>query len=162
MQIAAVSSAVLGIYCFFLPHTPPPARGQKTSISDALGLGSLKMLADKNFAVFSAASLVICLPLWAYYAYAGTLVNDVGFESAAFTMAWGQVSEILFMLVIPFLFARLGVKWMLAVGMACWVARYALFAVGAPESVRWMIFLGILLHGICYDFLFRHRPDLHR
>ena len=154
MQIAAGASALLGVYSFFLPHTPPPARGQKTTLSDALGLGALKMLADKNFAVFAAASLVICLPLQAYYAFAATFVTDAGFESAAGTMLWGQVSEIVFMLVIPLLFARLGVKWMLAVGMACWVARYALFAVGAPDGVRWMIFLGILLHGICYDFFF--------
>ena len=154
MQIAAGASALLGVYSFFLPHTPPPARGQKTSFSDALGLGALKMLADKNFAVFAAASLVICLPLQAYYAFAATFVTDAGFESAAGTMLWGQVSEIVFMLVIPLLFVRLGVKWMLAVGMACWVARYALFAVGAPDGVRWMIFLGILLHGICYDFFF--------
>ncbi len=154
MQIAAGASVLLGVYSFFLPHTPPPARGQKTSISDALGLGALKLLADKNFAIFAAASLIICLPLQAYYAFAATFITDVGFQSAAGTMLWGQVSEIVFMLVIPFLFARLGVKWMLAVGMACWVARYALFAVGAPDGVRWMVFLGILLHGICYDFFF--------
>jgi MFS family permease len=64
------------------------------------------------------------------------------------------MSEIFFMLVMPFFFARLGVKWMLGVGMLAWVVRYALFAFGAPDEVRWMIIVGIVLHGICYDFFF--------
>jgi nucleoside transporter len=153
-QIAAGASFALGVFSFFLPHTPPLGKGQKMTVSQALGLEAVGMLKDRSFMAFALASLLICVPLQAYYAYAGTFVTDVGFESAAGVMFWGQISEIFFMLIIPFLFMRLGVKWMLAIGMACWVLRYALFAVGAPDSVKWMIFGGILLHGICYDFFF--------
>ena len=154
MQIAAVASFALGVFSFFLPHTPAPAKGQKASVSQALGLESLSMLKDLNFLVFAIASLLICIPLQAYYAYAATFITDAKFGSAAGTMFWGQVSEIIFMLVIPLLFRRLGVKWMLAVGMACWVLRYALFAIAAPDAVKWMIVAGIVVHGICYDFFF--------
>ena len=70
----------------------------------------------------------------------------------ASTMALGQMSEIVFMIVMPFFFRKLGVKWMLAIGMLAWVARYGLFSIGAPDEVRWMIIIGIVLHGICYDF----------
>jgi len=154
MQIAAGASFVLGIFSFFLPHTPPLGKGQKMSISQALGLESIGMLKDRSFLIFALASLLLCIPLQAYYAYAATYITDAGFASAAGTMFWGQISEIFFMLIIPLLFARLGVKWMLAVAMACWVLRYALFAIAAPDAVRWMIFGGILLHGICYDFFF--------
>lgn len=154
LQIAAGSSFVLGIFSFFLPKTPPVVGDKKPTLAQSLGLESLGMLKDMNFLVFALASLLICIPLQAYYAYAATFITDAGFASAAGTMFWGQISEIFFMLVIPLLFARLGVKWMLAIGMACWVLRYALFAMAAPESVKWMIFGGILLHGICYDFFF--------
>jgi nucleoside transporter len=154
MQIAAGASFALGVFSFFLPHTPAPAKGQKASISQALGLESLGMLKDFNFLIFAAASLLLCIPLQAYYAYTATFITDAGFASAAGTMFWGQISEIFFMLVIPLLFTRLGVKWMLAIGMACWVLRYALFAVAAPDAVKWMILGGIVLHGICYDFFF--------
>jgi nucleoside transporter len=154
LQIAAGASILLGVYSFFLPHTPPVGKGQPLSVSQMLGLESAGMLKDFNFLIFAIASMLICVPLQAYYAYAATFITDAGFGSAAGTMFWGQVSEIFFMLVIPLLFSRLGVKWMLAIGMACWVLRYALFAMGAPEGVKWMIFSGILLHGICYDFFF--------
>lgn len=154
LQIAAGASFALGIYSFLLPHTPPVGKGQPMSLSQALGLESLGMLKDFNFLIFAVASMLICIPLQAYYAYAATFITDAGFGSAAGTMFWGQISEIFFMLIIPLLFSRLGVKWMLAIGMACWVLRYALFALGAPEGVKWMIFSGILLHGICYDFFF--------
>jgi nucleoside transporter len=154
LKIAAGASLVLGLYSFFLPHTPPLKEQQPMRLSQALGLEALGMLRDRNFLIFAIASLLICVPLQAYYAYAATFVTDVGFASAAGVMFWGQVSEIFFMLIIPLLFRRLGVKWMLAIGMACWVLRYVLFATGAPDSVRLMILLGILLHGICYDFFF--------
>ena len=154
MQIAGGTGIAMGIFSFFLPATPPPAKGQKASIGQALGLDAVGMLKDFNFLIFAIASLLICIPLQAYYAYAATFITDAGFESAAGTMFWGQISEIFFMLIIPLLFSRLGVKWMLAIGMACWVLRYALFAMAAPAAVNWMIFGGIVLHGICYDFFF--------
>lgn len=154
MQIAAAAGIALGIFSFFLPNTPPPAKGQKATVMQALGLESLGMLKDFNFLIFAVASLLICIPLQAYYAYTATFITDAGFASAAGTMFWGQISEIFFMLIIPLLFSRLGVKWMLAIGMACWALRYAMFAIAAPDAVQWMIFGSILLHGICYDFFF--------
>jgi nucleoside transporter len=153
-KVAAGASLALGIFSYLLPHTPPPLKGKKVSAGQALGLGALGMLKEKSFLVFALASMLICIPLQAYYAYAATYITDAGFESAGGTMIWGQISEIVFMLVIPLLFRRLGVKWMLVIGMACWALRYGLFAMAAPDSVKWMIFGGILLHGICYDFFF--------
>jgi len=153
-QIAAGASVALGLFSFTLPHTEPPLKGKKVSAGEALGLGALSMFKDGKFLVFAIASLLICIPLQAYYAYTATFMADAGFETPTGTLIWGQISEIAFMLIIPLLFRRLGVKWMLSIGMACWVLRYSLFALGAPESVKWMIMGGILLHGICYDFFF--------
>ncbi len=153
-QVAAGASLTLGLFSMMLPHTEPPLKGKKISAGEALGFGALGMLRDWKFLVFAVASMLICMPLQAYYAYTANFMAEAGFESPTGTMTWGQISEIVFMLIIPFLFRRLGVKWMLTIGMACWVLRYGLFAMGAPESVKWMILFGVLLHGICYDFFF--------
>jgi MFS family permease len=123
-------------------------------VSDLLGFGALGMMKERSFAVFILASLLICIPLAGYYAIAAIFINEAGFHSAGGVMIWGQVSEILFMLLIPVLFARLGVKWMLSIGMLAWSVRYVLFATAAPDGIAWMILIGILLHGICYDFFF--------
>lgn len=152
--VASAASVVLGIYAFTLPHTPPPAAGTKPTLGQLIGVDAIKMMRDKNFAVFMICSLLICIPLAAYYAKAATYIGDSGFTNIAGTMSFGQMSEVFFMLVMPLFFARLGVKWMLAAGMLAWVVRYGLFALGAPESVSWMIIVGIALHGICYDFFF--------
>lgn len=152
--IAGGSAVLLGLYSFTLPHTPPPARGRATSVRDILGLDSLALMGQPSFAVFILSSFLICIPLAAYYAFAPVFVDASGFEDPAYNMSFGQMSEIFFMLVMPFCFKRLGVKWMLLIGMFAWVARYGLFAAGAPDSIAWMIMGGILLHGICYDFFF--------
>jgi hypothetical protein len=123
-------------------------------VASILGLDSLKLLANPSFAVFIVSSFLICIPLAAYYAYAPVFVKDAGFANPAFTMSFGQWSEVGFMLVMPFFFTTLGVKWMLLVGMLAWVLRYGLFAAAAPTSVSWMILAGVILHGICYDFFF--------
>lgn len=163
------SAALLGLMSFALPHTPPAATGP-VSARQVLGLDALVLLRDKSYLVFLVASTLICIPLAFYYQIASRVVEMADFSSfgiiqtiqqairagdvIAATMSLGQVSEIFFMLVMPLFFARLGVKWMLAVGMLAWVLRYALFAVGASEQERWMILVGVLLHGICYDFFF--------
>jgi nucleoside transporter len=152
--VAAASSAALGIYAFTLPHTPPPARGTKPSFGQLLGLDAVKMMRETSFAAFIVSSMLICIPLAAYYAKAQTFVGATGFEKPAFIMTFGQMSEVFFMLVMPLFFARLGVKWMLAVGMLAWVVRYGLFSGAAEDHVRWMILAGVILHGICYDFFF--------
>ena len=153
-QVAGGAAIALGLYSLALPHTPPPMKGEKATIGKMLGLDALVMLKNPGFFVFILCSFLICIPLAGYYAYAQNFVNAAGFTSPAGVMTAGQVSEIFFMLLIPFFFRRLGVKWMLGIGMACWALRYALFAMAAPEGVKWMIFGGIVLHGVCYDFLF--------
>lgn len=145
----------MGVYSFFLPHTPPPAKGQAFSVRDALGLDAMVLLKNRSFAVFVLCSFLICIPLAAYYALAPQFVGETGFEeNTTQTMSYGQMSEILFMVVMPAFFARLGVKWMLLIGMGAWVLRYGLFAGAADEQVKWMVLGGIVLHGICYDFFF--------
>jgi len=167
--LVAVAALVLGLFSFFLPNTPPGAQG-KVSLRELFGLDALVLLKNRSYLVFMLCSMLVCIPLAFYYQITSRMVEMCDFGEFGFlqalkdmlkmgdvigaTMSLGQVSEILFMLVMPFCFKRLGVKWMLAVGMLAWVARYALFAIGAPEQVRWMVLSGILLHGICYDFFF--------
>jgi nucleoside transporter len=152
--LAAACSVLLGVYCFTLPHTPPPAKGKPFSVRTLFMLDAFQMMKDFPFAVFMICSGLICIPLAYYYGLTSNLLGQVGFEAPASTMTLGQMSEIVFMLLIPFFFRRLGVKWMILVGMAAWVARYLLFAFGAPQQAVWMILFSILLHGVCYDFFF--------
>ncbi len=154
LYTAAVTSLVLGLYSFSLPHTPPPAAGEKVSPRSILGLDALKALGSRPFYVFLGASLLISIPLAAYYNFTQLFLEATGFQNIAGTQTLGQMSEVIFMLLMPVLFVRLGVKWMLVAGMGAWVLRYVLFALAAPSEVFWMIILGILLHGICYDFFF--------
>jgi nucleoside transporter len=151
---AATASIVLGLFSFTLPHTPPSARGQAVSVRSILGLDALTQLGSRAFYVFLAASFLLCIPLAAYYNFTQTFLANAGVKSIAATQTLGQMSEVVFMLLMPWFFVRLGVKKMLLVGMAAWVLRYVLFAMAAPSAVFWLIVLGILLHGICYDFFF--------
>ncbi len=151
--LAGGAAVLMGLFSFVLPHTPPPAKGKKASIGDILGVKALELFKNPSFVVFAIASFLICIPLAAYYNYAGRMVNDLQKPVAA-TMSVGQGAEVVFMLLMPLFFARLGVKWMLAVGMLAWVTRYALFAIGAPDAIFPLVVLGIALHGICYDFFF--------
>ncbi|MCF6314343.1 MAG: MFS transporter [Verrucomicrobiales bacterium] len=153
-RLAAISSIILGVYSFFLPHTPAPAKGQKIDIKTLLMIDAWKLLAKPAFAVFIICSGLICIPLAYYYGLTSDYLTNAGFEQAASSMTLGQMSEIFFMLLIPFFFRKLGVKWMILIGMLAWVVRYLLFAFGAPDQVAWMLFAGIALHGICYDFFF--------
>jgi nucleoside transporter len=155
--LAGGAGVLLGVYSLTLPHTPPPAKGRAVSVREIAGLDSLALLAKPSYLVFIVCSFLLCIPLAGYYAYArnfveasGAVVND----SAVFTMSFGQMSEIFFMVIMPLCFARLGVKWMLAVGMLAWVVRYALFGLAWDDRVVWMVLGGVILHGICYDFFF--------
>jgi nucleoside transporter len=153
-KIGAAASIVLGIYSFFLPQTPPKSKGKVISISTILGLDALALLKNRSFALFIFCSLLISIPLAFYYSFTNPFLNEIGMENAAGKMALGQVSELLFMLLMPLLFARLGVKKMLLIGMLAWVIRYFLFAYGDNEGLVSMLYLGIILHGVCYDFFF--------
>jgi len=153
--VAGVAGIVLGLYSFSLPHTPPPAASKtKASFREISGISALSQLSSKSFIVFIVSSLFVCIPLAAYYNFAPIFANDAGLADPATKMSFGQMSEVLFMLAMPFFFRRLGVKWMLIVGMGAWVLRYVLFALAAPSGVVWMILFGVILHGICYDFFF--------
>lgn len=154
MRFAAVGSIVLGLFSFLLPHTPPQATRRRVTWNEVLGLDALKLLRDSSFAVFVVGSFLICIPLQFYYTFTNPFLNELNVTNAAGKMTLGQMSEIVFMLVMPWFFRRLGVKTMLLVGMAAWAARYALFASGDNGSLVWMLYAGILLHGICYDFFF--------
>ncbi len=153
--VAGISGLLMGVFSFSLPHTPPPAADKgKITVREVLGLDALAQLNSRPFNVFILSSFLICIPLATYYNFAPIFANDVAISNVAFKMSFGQMSEVLFMLLMPFFFRRLGVKWMLLVGMAAWVLRYTLFAFAATEGVAWMIMFGIILHGICYDFFF--------
>ena len=154
LYTTGIASILLGLYSFTLPHTPPKAAGQKVSIRSIIGIDAFQQLKSKAFYVFLGSSFLICIPLAAYYNFAPIYVNDTGFQNPAATMSLGQMSEVVFMLLMPFFFVRLGVKKMLLVGMGAWVLRYVLFALAAPSSIFYMIVIGILFHGICYDFFF--------
>ncbi|MBX7258410.1 MAG: nucleoside permease [Candidatus Hydrogenedentes bacterium] len=151
---AAVASLILGIYCFTLPNTPPKSHGKKVTVSDILGLDALRLLKDWSFSVFIVCSLLICIPLAFYYNYTNMFLNAHEVANAAAKQSMGQMSEVFFMLVMPFFFARLGVKKMLLVGMIAWAVRYFFFAYGNSGSLIMLWYIGILLHGICYDFFF--------
>ncbi|HUF50231.1 MAG TPA: MFS transporter [Longimicrobiales bacterium] len=154
LYTTAVVSLLLGVYAFTLPHTPPRAAGERVSLRSISGIDALTTLGSRPFYVFLVASFLICIPLAAYYNFTQIFLVAAGVQNVAATQTLGQMSEVVFMLLMPFFFARLGVKWMLVVGMAAWVLRYVLFAAAAPDAVFWLIATGILLHGICYDFFF--------
>ena len=152
--LGAISSLVLGVYCFALPNTPPPMAGQPVNFRTLFMVDAFKLLTDLNFLVFAICSALVCIPLAYYYGSTSQFLGQTGFESAGATMTLGQMSEIIFMILIPFFFRRLGVKVMILIGMAAWFVRYVLFSYGAPDQVTWMLLAAVILHGICYDFFF--------
>ena len=153
-MMAGWAAIALGVFSFLLPKTPPPLAGQLVDIRALFMVDAFSLLKRVPFLVFIVCSTLICIPLAYYYSNASVFLQNMGFEQAASAMSIGQMSEIFFMLLVPFFFRKLGVKKMILVGMGAWVVRYLLFAFGAPDQVAWMLFAGIALHGICYDFFF--------
>jgi nucleoside transporter len=154
LRLAGAGSIVLGAFCLALPHTPPLDTNTRVTFGGIIGIDALKLMSERSFAVFVIGSFLVCIPLQFYYAFANLYLNEINVTNAASKMTLGQGSEIFFMLVMPWFFRRLGVKWMLIVGMAAWMARYAFFAYGDNSALVWMLYAGILLHGVCYDFFF--------
>jgi nucleoside transporter len=152
--IAAVASGVLGLLSFTLPDTPPKAKGTKTTFAKVLGADAFVLFKDKSFTVFLIASILICIPLSFYYSFTNLYLTEAGMKNVTSSMTLGQFSEALFILLIPFFFRRLGVKWMIAIGMIAWAIRFLLFGYGDAAENLWMLFAGIILHGVCFDFFF--------
>ncbi|WP_162052453.1 nucleoside permease [Pontibacter pamirensis] len=153
-RMASIASAVLGLFSFTLPHTPPVKGAGKATIGDMLGVEAIGLLKNRSYLTFFLASVAICIPLAFYYNFTNPFLNELGMDSAAGKQAMGQMSELLFLLLMPLFFVRLGVKKMLAIGMLAWVVRYVFFAFGDIDANYWMLIGGIVLHGICYDFFF--------
>jgi nucleoside transporter len=153
--MAGIASLVLGLFSFTLPSTPPKvAKGQKVNVGQMLGLDALKLLKDKNFAIFFVASILICIPLAFYYQNAGAFLADIKVENPTGKMTIGQASEVLFLLCLPIFFKKFGFKWTILVGMLAWALRYTMFAYGNAGELSFLLIIGIALHGVCYDFFF--------
>jgi nucleoside transporter len=154
MRIAAAASLAMAIYCLTLPDTPPLAASTRFQMQEIFPKEAMRLFLERSFAIFALASFLICIPLQFYYAFTNLFLNEVGVKNAAGKMTGGQMSELICMLLIPWFFRRLGVKYMLIAGMLAWTVRYLLFAYGNAATGMWMLWIGILLHGICYDFFF--------
>jgi nucleoside transporter len=153
--MTAIVSLLLGLYSFTLPNTPPAkTAGGKINLREIIGLDALKLLKDRNFFIFFFASILICIPLAFYYQVTPDFISNIGVKNPTGKMAIGQVSEILFMLLLPVFFARFGFKKTILLGMLAWAVRYVLFAFGNAGDLSFMLLIGIALHGICYDFFF--------
>jgi len=152
--MAAAVSAALGLISFILPNTPPKGKATGVSASKALGSEAFVLFKDKSYFIFFIAAILVCIPLSFYYGFANPFLNELNVANAATKMTLGQVSEAVFILAIPFLFYRIGVKKMLLLGMTAWILRYVCFAYGNSDTNMWMLYAGIILHGVCYDFFF--------
>lgn len=153
-KMAAVASLVLGVLSFFLPDTPSEAKGAKSTFAQILGVDAFVLFKDPSFLIFFIASILICIPLSFYYSFTNLYLQESGMQNVTSSMTLGQFSEAFFILLIPFFFKRLGVKWMIAIGVIAWGLRFVLFGYGDAGSHVWMFFAAIILHGICFDFFF--------
>jgi nucleoside transporter len=154
MYVAGAGSLLMGLYSFTLPHIPPRGAGKKVAFRDVLGLDVLKRFTSGPFIIFILGLLLISIPFASYFAYVPIFLKSAGISDPAFKMTFGQMSEVFFLLLMPWFFKRFGIKWVLIMGLLAWVIRYGLFAIAAPNAIAWMMIAGILMHGACYDFVY--------
>lgn len=152
--IAAGFSVVMALYCLTLPHTPPQAKGEPVSWRSIVGLDAMVMMKDRSFAVFVVASVLACIPLTFYFSFTNAYLNEAGVANAAGKMTLGQGSEIVMMLLMPFIYRRFGLKSILLAGLLAWSLRYVFLALGNAGDLSFLFYAAILLHGICFDFFF--------
>jgi len=153
-QLAAGVSLIMAAYSLTLPHTPPKAAGRRATTRVVRGLDALRMVRDPSFAVFVITAFLFCIPLTLYWGFATMFLQDTGVANVVGTMTLGQASQIVFMLLMPFVLGRLGVKWVFVLALLGWATRYFLFHIGCGGSGAWSLYLGVALHGICYVFFF--------
>jgi len=154
MYVAGAGSLLMGLYSFTLPHIPPRGAGKKVAFRDVIGLDVLKQFTSTPFIVFILGLLLISIPFAIYFPYVPIFLKSANISDPAFKMSFGQMSEVFFLLLMPWFFKRFGIKWVLIMGLLAWVIRYGLFAMAAPNAVAWMMIAGILVHGACYDFVY--------
>jgi nucleoside transporter len=154
MYIAGIGGMVMGVYSFTLPNVPPPGAGRRLSLRDISGIDALAQLNSRPFIVFITSVMLTSIPLATYFAYVPVFLRDAGIPNPAFKMTFGQMSEVICLVLLPWFFARLGVKWVLITGMIAWIVRYSVFALGAPDAIAWLLIFGVVLHGPCYDFVY--------
>jgi len=166
--VSMASAIAIGLYAFTLPNTPPTAKGP-VSFGQILGKDAFVLFKDRSFLIFFISSILICIPLSFYYTWGNPSITDA-YKNAFIAanpgaelpktffvenkMSLGQASEVIFMLLIPLAFRKLGIKWILIVGLVSWIVRFMLFGYGNATSGEWMLYAGILLHGVCFDFFF--------
>jgi nucleoside transporter len=154
MYVAGIGGVLMGLYSFTLPNIPPKGVAKKISVRDIIGLDALKQLNSRPFIVFTIGLLLISIPFASYFAYVPIFLKAANISNPAFKMTFGQMSEIFFLLLMPWFFRKLGIRWVLILGLVAWTLRYALFTFGAPDGITIMLIVGIVLHGACYDFVY--------
>ena len=154
MRISGMGGILMGLYSFTLPHIPPPGTGKKFSFRDVIGIDAFKKLRSRTFIIFIIGLLLISVPFATYFTYVSVFIRTAGIADPGFKMTFGQMSEVIFLLMLPWFFSKFGIKWVMLTGMLAWTVRYAVFAIAAPQGIAWMILFGILLHGACYDFVY--------
>ncbi len=155
-QLAGAASIVLGLFSLTLPHTPPMKTGQNVSMGELLGLDALALMKKPSFAIFIVCMFLICIPLYFYFVNMNTFITELGWTYSTAKMSMAQISDIIFLILLPLMLRSLGYKKTIAIGILAWMARYYLLAgsVGQPSLGTAMVFTAIILHGVCYDFLF--------
>jgi nucleoside transporter len=154
LYVASAGSLLLGLYSFSLPHIPPKGAGARISVREVLGLDVLKQFTSAPYIIFLLGLFLISIPFASYFAYVPIFLKSANISDPAFKMTFGQVSEVFFLLLMPWFFRRFGIKWVLVMGLVAWAIRYGLFALAAPGAITWMMIAGILMHGACYDFVY--------